>query len=102
MNDIERRNGPYFALFRRIFVFDVVVIQLLGPPHTAVSKSTFNSLYDRIKTICALRNYSAIIWAKQTDNSVLMGAGTLMIDYMPRLGLVYIFIVEIRKSVQWA
>jgi len=32
MDDIERRNGPYFALFHRIFVYDVVVKQLLGLP----------------------------------------------------------------------
>ena len=32
LNDHERRNGPYFALFRRIFVYDVVVKQLLGLP----------------------------------------------------------------------
>jgi len=30
LNDLERRNGPYFALFHRIFVYDVVVKQLLG------------------------------------------------------------------------
>jgi len=29
LNDLERRNDPYFALFHRIFVFDVVVKQLL-------------------------------------------------------------------------
>jgi len=29
-NDLERRNGPYFALFHGIFVYDVVVKQLLG------------------------------------------------------------------------
>jgi len=29
LNDLERRNGPYFALFHRIFVYDVVVKQLL-------------------------------------------------------------------------
>jgi len=23
LNDLERRNGPYFALFYRIFVYDV-------------------------------------------------------------------------------
>ena len=32
LNDLERRNGPYFALFHRIFVYDVVVKQLLGLP----------------------------------------------------------------------
>ena len=26
LNDLERRNGPYFALFHRIFVYDA------GPP----------------------------------------------------------------------
>jgi len=25
LNDLERRTGPYFALFHRIFVYDVVV-----------------------------------------------------------------------------
>ena len=30
LNDLERRNGPYFALFHRIFVYDVVVKQVLG------------------------------------------------------------------------
>jgi len=32
LNDLERRNSPYFALFHRIFVYDVVVKQLLGLP----------------------------------------------------------------------
>jgi len=32
LNDLEGRNGPYFALFHRIFVYDVVVKQLLGLP----------------------------------------------------------------------
>jgi len=31
-NDLERPNGPYFALFHRMFVYDVVVKQLLGIP----------------------------------------------------------------------
>ena len=30
LNDFERRIVPYFALFRRIFVYDVVVKQLKG------------------------------------------------------------------------
>jgi len=30
LNDPERCNGPYFALFHRIFVYDVAVKQLLG------------------------------------------------------------------------
>ena len=28
LNDLEGRNGPYFALFHQIFVYDVVVKQL--------------------------------------------------------------------------
>ena len=51
LNDLERRNGPYFALFHRIFVYDVIVKQLLG-------LSRFQNLllivYDHIKTICAI------------------------------------------------
>jgi len=32
LNNLERRNGPYFALFHRIHVgYAVVVKQLLGP-----------------------------------------------------------------------
>jgi len=45
LNDLERRNGRYFALFQRIFVHDVAAKQLL--------ESTFNTLY-HIKTICAI------------------------------------------------
>jgi len=51
LNDLERHNGPYFALFHRIFVYDVVVKQLLG-------LSQFQNLvlivYDHMKTICAI------------------------------------------------
>jgi len=32
LNDLERRNGPYFALFHRIFVYDITAKQLLGLP----------------------------------------------------------------------
>jgi len=32
LNDPEQRNGPYFALFHRIFVHDVVSNRLLGLP----------------------------------------------------------------------
>jgi len=28
LNDLERHNDPYFALFHRIFVFDIVAKQL--------------------------------------------------------------------------
>jgi len=52
LNNLERRNGPYFALFHRIFVYDVVVKQLLG-----LGLHRFQNLllivYDHIKTTCA-------------------------------------------------
>jgi len=32
LNDLERRNDPYFVLFHLIFVYDVVAKQLLGLP----------------------------------------------------------------------
>jgi len=51
LNDLERRNGPYFPLVHRIFVYDVVVKQLLGLPR-------FHNLllivYDHTKMICAI------------------------------------------------
>ena len=34
LNDLERRTGPYFALFHRICVYDVDVKQLLGLPRS--------------------------------------------------------------------
>jgi len=48
LNDLERRNGPYFALFHRIFVYDVVAKQLLGLPRFQ------NLLLFMTKTICAI------------------------------------------------
>jgi len=51
LNDLERRNGRYFALFLRIFAYDVAVKQLLGLPR-------FQNLllipHNHIKTICAI------------------------------------------------
>ena len=51
LNDFERRNGPFFALFHRIFVYDVVAKQLLGLPQ-------FHNLllivYGHIKMICTI------------------------------------------------
>ena len=41
LNDLERRNGRYFASFQRNFMYDVAVKQLLG---ISVSESTFNTL----------------------------------------------------------
>jgi len=51
LNDLKRRNGPYFALFHRIFVYDVVVKQLLGLPRF---QNLLLIVYDLIKTICAI------------------------------------------------
>ena len=61
LNDLERRNGRYFALFLPIFVYDVAVKQLLGLPRF---QNLLLILYND------LRNYSAIIWAKRSDNWV--------------------------------
>jgi len=44
LNDLERPNGRYFALFQQIFMYDVAVKQLLGLHATSVSESTFNTL----------------------------------------------------------
>ena len=41
LNDLERRNGRYFALFQRIHV-QCRLETIIG--HASVSKSTFDSL----------------------------------------------------------
>jgi len=49
LNDLDRRNDSYFALFHRIFVYDVIVKQLLGLPRD------YNLLVifcDHINTLC--------------------------------------------------
>jgi len=46
LNDLERRNGPYFVLFHRMFVYDVVVKQLLGLPRF---QNLFLTVYDHTK-----------------------------------------------------
>ena len=51
LNDLERHNGLYFALFRRIFMYDVVAKQLLGLPRL---QNLLSIVYDHIKTICAI------------------------------------------------
>jgi len=51
LNDLERRNGPYFALFHRIFVYDGVVKQLLGLPRF---HNILLIVYDHTKTICVI------------------------------------------------
>jgi len=52
MNDLERRNGPYFALFHRIRVRYVVVKQLLGLPRF---KNLFLIVYGHNNTTCAIQ-----------------------------------------------
>ena len=51
LNDLERRNGHYFTLFHRIFMYDVVAKQLLGLPRF---QNLLLILYDHTKTICAI------------------------------------------------
>jgi len=51
LNDLERRNGRHFALFQRIFVYDVAVKQLLGPRQF---QNLLLILYNHIKPICAI------------------------------------------------
>jgi len=51
LNDLERRNGHYFALFQRIFVHDVAVKQLLSLPRF---QNLLLILQNHIKTICAI------------------------------------------------
>ena len=51
LNDLERRNGPYFALFHRNFVYDVAVKQLLGLRRF---QKLLLILCDHITTICAI------------------------------------------------
>jgi len=56
LNDLERRNGPYrrvpyFALFHRIFVCDIVVKQLLGLPRF---QNLLLIVCDHTKTVCAI------------------------------------------------
>ena len=51
LNDLDRRNGPYFSLFRRIRVRYFVVKQLLGFPRC---QNLPLIVYDHINTICAI------------------------------------------------
>ena len=50
LNDPECHNGHYFALFHRIFMYDVVVKQLLGLPRF---QNLLLIVCGYIKTICA-------------------------------------------------
>jgi len=49
LNDLERRNGPYFALFRQIRLRYVVVKQLLDLPRF---QNLLLIVYDHINSIC--------------------------------------------------
>jgi len=51
LNDLEQRNGRYFALFQRIFVYDVAVKQSLGLPGF---QNLLLILYNHIKMFCAV------------------------------------------------
>jgi len=51
LNNLERRNDPYFALFHRIRVRYVVVKQLLG---LLRFQSLLLIAYDHISTICPI------------------------------------------------
>ena len=51
LNDLERRNGRYFALFQRIFMCDVAIKQLLGLHRF---QNLLLILYNHIKPICAI------------------------------------------------
>ena len=51
LNDLERHNGRAFALFQRIFVYDVAVKQLLGLHQF---QNLLLILCNHIKPICAI------------------------------------------------
>jgi len=51
LNNLERRNGPYFELFHLIFVYSVVIKQLLGLPQ---DQNLLLIFCDHINTICAI------------------------------------------------
>jgi len=51
LNDLERRHGRYFALFQRIFMYNVAVKQLLGLPRF---QNLLLILYKHIKPIFAI------------------------------------------------
>jgi len=83
LNDLERRNGRYFALFQRIFVYDVAVKQLLG-------LHWFDNLLlircNHIKPNCAIiqRLFGQIEVITGFDGCIVR---EYVIDYLHRLGL---------------
>jgi len=81
LNDLERHNGRYVALFQRIFVYNVAVKQLLGLHRF---QNLLLILYNHIrpKPICA------IIQRLFGQNEVIAGFDwCTIIDYLHRLGL---------------
>jgi len=64
LNDIEWHIGRYFALFQRIFVYDVAAKQLLGLPRF---QNLLLILHDHIKSIFA------IIYRLFGQNEVITG-----------------------------
>ena len=61
LNDLERHNGPYFALFHLIFLHDVVVKQLLGLPW---NQNLLLIFCDHINTICAI--IQRLLWQNKS------------------------------------
>jgi len=51
LNHLERHNDPYFALFHRIFVYDVGIKQLLDLPRF---QNLLLIVCDHIKTMWAI------------------------------------------------
>ena len=51
LNDLERRNGRYLALFQRMFMYGVAVKQLIGLHRF---QSLLLILYNLMKPICAI------------------------------------------------
>jgi len=64
LNDLERPNDPYFALFHRICVYDVVVKQLLGVPR---NQNLLLIFCDHINTICAI--IQRLFWQNKSKQS---------------------------------
>jgi len=65
LNYLERRNGHYFALFHRIFVYDVVIKQLLGLPP---DQNLLLIFCDHISAICAI--IQQLFWQKRGGNGL--------------------------------
>ena len=62
LNDLERRNGPFALGYFTEFTYNVVLKKLLG---MHPFQNLLLIVYDHINY--DLRDYSAIIWAKQQE-----------------------------------